>query len=655
MHAHCDAMMRFRPCNPCMAVLIAIWVVASRPVHAAAVSSPPEQLASMSLQQLADLQVTSVSKAAEPLSRAPASIYVITHDEIVRSGATTIAEALRLAPNLLVTQVTASDFVVAARGMGGNAQSQNFSNKLLVLIDGRSVYSPLYSGVYLDVQDVAMDDIDRIEVISGPGATLWGANAMNGVINIITRPAYETQGALVDVGAGNQQQTATARYGAMLNDDTSLRVIAKTLNDSSEAQPGGADPHDSWDKNQAGFRLDWSRGLSALTAEGSAYRGVEHAAGEPGARISGADALARWQYGSSDDQWQMQLYVDQSERGELNGGDGFALQTYDASLQENLTFGASHRVVWGAGYRVNNYDIVSTPSFQWHPGHRALTLGNLFGQDTFAITPGLSVTGGMKLEDDPYSGWQFMPDVRLAFNASSRTLLWASASKSVRSPTPFDEDVLEYVPPVELSGDRGFRPEKVWDEEMGLRVSPLESLTLSATAFYDRYTDLRTVLLAPTAGGPILLPLTWGNSERATAYGAEMWAQWSITSWWQVSPGLRALHENFSFVPGAPEVLGLYQAGDDPGVQGTLKTSVNLGRRWSLYAMWRYVGALPSPALPAYDELDARLSWHLSSSLDLAIKGSNLLRARHLEAPVPGGGEYIDRAVMAQISYSPSR
>lgn len=648
--ADCGPFALYRGCNRTAALLFALLLGISRLVLADETSSA-QQLANMSLQQLSNLQVTSVSKATEPLSQAPASIYVIAHDDIVRSGATTLAEALRLAPNLLVTQVSSDSFVVAARGLGGNAADQNFSNKILVLIDGRSVYSPLYSGVYLEVQDVVMDDIDRIEVISGPGATLWGANAMNGVINIITRSAAESQGPLVDAGAGNQQQVATARYGATLNEATSVRVYAKELQDGSELQPGGLNPHDPWDKSQAGFRLDWSEGPEATTVEGDAYRGVEHAAEEPGLFISGANALAHWQYNGVDQQWQIQTYVDQTERGQANGEDGFALQTYDASVQDNLEFGNAHRVVWGAGYRVNNYDITSTPSFQWIPGHRALTLGNLFGQDTFAMTNSLKLTGGIKFEDDPYSGWQVLPDVRLALNPSPTSLLWASASKAVRSPTPFDEDVLEYVPPIELAGNRNFLPEKVWDEELGFRARPIDSLSFSVTAFYDEYSDLRTIGFGPPALPPITLPLMWGNDERGTTYGVELWANWRVANWWQIAPALRTLHENFSFVPGAPTIGSPFQAGDDPSVEATLTSSMNMGRRWTFYAMWRYVGALPNPALPAYEELDARLSLHVSSSIDVAIKGNNLLREYHLEAPLASGGQYIDRAVMAQVIY----
>lgn len=655
MPADCGSLTlyRYRLRNLRSALPFAMLLGVSRVLWASDASTA-QQLANMSLQQLSNLQVTSVSKVAESLSQAPASIYVITHDDIVRSGATTIAEALRLAPNLLVTQESSDSFAVAARGMGGNPVDQNFSNKILVLIDGRSVYSPLYSGVYLEVQDVVMDDVDRIEVISGPGATLWGANAMNGVINIITRSAEASQGPLVDAGAGNQQQVAAARYGYSVDEDTAVRVYAKALQDGSEVQPQGVNPHDSWDKNQAGFRLDWSRGAEASTIEGDVYRGVEHAAEASGTPISGADALAHWEYNGARHRWQVQTYVDQTERGETNGGDGFGLQTYDASVQENLAIGDAHRVVWGAGYRVNNYDVTSTPSFRWIPGHRTLTLGNIFGQDTFTITRSLKATGGIKFEHDPYTGWQALPDVRLALTPSPSSLLWASVSKAVRSPTPFDEDVLEYVPPVQLTGDRNFLPEKVWDEELGFRARPIDALSFSVTGFYEQYSDLRTMQLAPPATPPILVPLTWGNSERGTTYGVELWAQWRLASWWQISPGFRTLHENFSFVPGALTIGSPFQAGDDPSVQATLTSTMDLGRRWAFYATWRYVGALPNPALPAYEEIDARLSLHLTASIDLAIKGNNLLREYHLEAPLAGGGQYIDRAVMAQVNYHPA-
>ena len=607
-------------------------------------------LAGLSLQQLSGLAVTSVSKASEPLNRAPAAIYVITHDDIVQSGATTIPQALRLAPNLLVTQLSSNNFSISARGFGGNVPDQNYSNKLLILIDGRTVYSPLYSGVYLDVQDALLSDVDRIEVISGPGATLWGANAMNGVINIITRNAEATRGVFAEAAGGNLEQTLSARYGASLGDEAALRIYGKAFQQGAEIQPDGFDPHDSWNKWQGGFRLDWSRAADAVTLQGDGYRGSEHQDAIPATAVLGGDVLARWQRISGATQWQVQTYFDQTERIASGGAPAFTLHTYDLELQQTIALGST-RIVWGAGERVNDYTIAGTPSFQFVPQSRALTLGNVFAQGTLPLLSSLNMTVGLKLEDDPYAGWQVLPDLRFAAPLTSRLLLWAAFSRAVRSPTPFDVDVREYAPPVvQLVGDGAFRPEELWNQEIGTRFEPLAVLSLSASVFYSEYSDLRTVQFGPPAALP--LSLTWGNSERGRTYGFGAWADWQVTPWWRLSPGLRALHENFSFVPGVAEVLGLTQAGDDPSMQGTLISSMQLPWRVMLYGEWRYVGALPSPALPAYNELNARLAWRALSKLELALIGDNLLHARHLEYPLPYG-EYIDRSVMLQVRYNP--
>lgn len=607
-------------------------------------------LAGLSLQQLSGLQVTSVSKAAEPLNRAPAPIFVITHEDIVQSGATSIAEALRLAPNLLVTQVSSNSFSVSARGFGGNTPDQNYSNKLLILIDGRSVYSPLYSGVYLDVQDTVMEDLDRIEVISGPGATLWGANAMNGVINIITRSATATQGAFAEAGGGNLEQTLSARYGASVGQEAALRVYGKAFQDGAEVQPNDVNPHDGWNKWQGGFRLDWSHEADALTLEGDGYRGSEHQDVSGAQALLGGDVLARWQRTSGSTQWQAQTYFDQTERIAPGGAPAFTLHTYDAELQETLALGSA-RIVWGAGERVNDYTIAATPSFQFVPQSRSLTLGNVFAQGTLPLLEALNMTVGLKLEDDPYAGWQLLPDLRFAAPLTSRLLLWAAVSRAVRSPTPFDVDVREYVPPVaQLVGDQAFGPEELWNEELGTRIEPLPVLSLSASVFYSEYSDLRTIQFGPPA--PVALSLTWGNGERGRTYGFGAWADWQVTPWWRLSPGLRSLHEDFSFSPGVVEIAGPTQAGDDPSMQATLTSSMQLPRRLTLHAEWRYAGALPSPTLPAYEELDARLAWMATRALEVAVRGDNLLHARHLEYPLPYG-EYIDRAVMLQLRFHP--
>jgi iron complex outermembrane recepter protein len=610
-----------------------------------------EELSRMSLQELTQLQVTSVAKAPQALSAAPAAIYVITHDQIVRSGATSLAEALRLAPNLEVTRVSASDYVVAARGFNGDPQAQNFSNKMLILIDGRSVYSPLFSGVYLDAQAVLLRDVDRIEVISGPGAALWGANAVNGVINIITRTARSTPGTYASVGAGNLTEQIEARYGAEVGDSAAVRVYARAVKRGAMQLADGSSAHDDWYKTQAGFHADWSGENDTVLLEGDTYHALENqaTAGAGDLLVSGADLLGRWLHTSARSQLRLQAYIDESERSSPFGGLGALLHTYDLSLQQNLTLGAAGQLVWGAGERVNQYSITNDPTgLSFVPPRRALTLGNLFAQETLPLGASLKLIAGAKLEDDPFAGWQFQPDARLAWTPGDDLLLWAAASRAIRSPTPFETDVVERIGPLlALQGDRAFKPERVTAYEVGYRGRPAATLSLSLSGFYNVYDDLRTI--EPTAAS--FFPLSWGNLMRGDTYGVEGWADWQVLDWWRLSPGFRTLSERLRLEPGASGILGTAQAGDDPAAELKLTSSMTLPGPLDLDATLRHVSALPDPALPAYWELSARLAWQLTSTLELSVTGSNLLHARHLELPTPYG-EYIDRSVFARIDWS---
>lgn len=411
-------------------------------------SALTDPLSSMSLEQLANVEVTSVSKAAQPLRSAAAAIYVITHNDIARSGAGSIPEALRLAPNLEVTQLSASNYVISARGFGGNPADQAFSNKLLILIDGRSVYSPLFGGVYLDAQDVLLEDVDRIEVISGPGAMLWGANAVNGVVNIITRSAAETGGTFVSAGAGNQEQNIASRIGVKLNDDTAYGVYGMAFRRDAMQQADGSSAHDGWSKGQGGFRVDWTHAEDSAILQEDLYRGTENQLEQPDLLMGGANVLARWQRRVSDQsQLQLQAYVDQSERFSPADDGAFVLRTYDVELQQTLALGSAHRLVWGAGERVNAYNITNTLTLLFLPPSRRLTLSDLFAQDTICLAQSLSLILGVKFEDDPFSGWTTLPDERLFFRLSDTAQLWAASSRAVRSPTPFDVDVVEKVGP----------------------------------------------------------------------------------------------------------------------------------------------------------------------------------------------------------------
>jgi len=629
-----------------VALLPALWDLALQ--ARAAGDSGAEDLSRMSLAELANVEVTSVSKSSEALLGAPATIYVITHDEIVRSGVASVAEALRLAPNLLVTQTSASAYVISARGLGGNPVAQNFSNKLLILIDGRSVYTPLFSGIYANTIDLMLEDIDRIEVISGVGATLWGANAMNGVINIITRSSYLTQGTLLDGLAGNQDQSLAARYGGRVNEEATYRVYGFEFHRGAMESADGSTAHDGWQKGQGGFRTDWSNDRDSVTVQGDLYRGSENVPNDSDSLVAGGNLIARYQRRSATSDLQAQAYLDQTEQFAPAGGVGFVVQTYDLELQQALALGSIHRIVWGGGERIYDYGITNSAALLFLPPQRTLSLGDVFMQDTMTASADVNLIVGVKLEDDPFWGWTPLPDARLSVRLSADAAAWAAASRAIRSPTPFDDDVEEKLGPVSyLVANRRFHPEELWAYEVGWRAQPASTLSLSLSSFYNAYQDLRTV---EPASATQFLPLYWGNSMRGATFGVDAWLNWQINSWWRLSPGVSWLRERLEFKPGASQLLGITQAGDDPSAHASLASSMNLPRRMTFDATLRYVGALPDPALAHYYELDARFAWRPSKALELSVSGVNLLHERHYELPVPFG-EQITRSVMAEVRW----
>jgi iron complex outermembrane receptor protein len=608
-----------------------------------------DELTRMSLADLANIEVTSVSKSSEALQRAPASVYVITHEDIARSGAASIPEVLRLAPNLLVTQTSSSAYVISARGLGGNPTAQNFSNKLLILIDGRSVYTPLFSGIYANTLDVLLEDVDRIEVISGVGATLWGANAMNGVINIITRSSYLTEGSFIDAGAGNQQQMLGGRYGDRSGGDSAFRVYGFGFHRGAMELPDGATAHDGWSKGQGGFRTDWSTEGDTLTLQGDFYRGTENILDNSDGLLLGGNVLSRYQHHGAWSDLQVQAYFDQTEQFGPAGGTAFVVHTYDLELQQTIAAGTRNHIVWGGGERVYSYGITNTATLLFEPSSHALTLGNAFIQDTVELTRSLNVLAGVKLEDDPYSGWTPLPDARLSWGITDRATMWAAASRAIRSPTPFDDEVVEKIGSLTyLAANTQFRPEEVIAYEVGMRAQPSPDFSFSAAAFYNVYGDLRTIQ-PPSA--TVLLPFYWGNTMRGDTYGIDAWANWQLSEWWRLSPGVSWVRERLAFKPGAVEVLGLAQAADDPSSHATLTSSMNFSHRTTLDASLRYVGALPDPALPHYYDLDTRFGWEPVTGVELSLTGANLLHARHTELPPPAGGEQITRSVLAEARW----
>ncbi len=609
------------------AAIGALGILNSAPAAAQTASD----LRGMSIEQLANLQVTSVSKRAEPVSEAPAAIYVITHDEIVQSGAQTLPEILRLAPNLQVAVINASSYAITARGFNGNA-----ADKLLVLVDGRSVYTPLFGGVLWDEQDVRPEDIERIEVISGPGATLWGANAVNGVINIITRKIGASPGGTLDVNVGNQASSFGLEYGGKAGNDLSYRMYGRGLFIRHDQLSTGADAHDGLSEGQGGFRIDWTPGKDAVTLEGSLLHGREQQPGGlPDLGIWDGHLQASWRH-SLDGGSTLNLfgYFDEDRRF-TKRANGFWLKTYDLELQHDLTLGAN-QIVWGVGGRIYRSHFANAGSVAFLPANRTESLFYAFIQDRIALTHSLDLIAGLKLEKDPFSKVAPLPNVRLAWKPSGQSLLWAAVSRAVRAPTLFDVDLQDTVVPgvVMIDGNKAFVSEKLTAYEAGGRVHLSDAASLSVSGYYNVYNDLRSVEIAPTAPPPLIVQ--WGNLARAHTYGLEAWSQYQVTPWWRLKAGFKLQHLDIRFKPGASALNNAGALGDDPNSQALLGSTMRLGKRISWEADFRYVGALPNPHIPSYAELDTNLIWALTDRWQIAISGANLLHKRHLEYELAG-------------------
>jgi len=608
-----------------------------------------EDLRDLSLDELANVSVSSVSKTRQALSDAPAAIFVITHEDIVRSGATTLPEILRLAPNLYVAQSSASDYAIAARGLSGNPGAVDFTNKLLVLIDGRSVYSPFYSGVFWDMQDVLPDDIERIEVISGPGATLWGANAFNGVINVITRRSGETQGLLAVADGGARERSGGLRYGGRLAENLTARLYLRGYDDAETLTPADARAKDDWWRVQGGFRLDWApTARDALTFQGDLMNGRISASNAGDTLTRNRNLLARWTRAQDDGgSLELQTYFDRSGRDILQDGGRLWIDTYDFYLQHNDAPSGRDDFVWGGGVRASRFDTTGNASIYFKPPQRTLLLANIFAQYGWAFAPGAKLTLGLKAEKDPYIGVSLLPTARLAWKPAEPLLLWTAVSRAVRSPTPFDRDVVEARNNVPLLvGDSGFHTEKLTAFEAGTRVQATANAAFSVSAYYNLYDDLKALGITPVT----IIPLHWENAIRGHAYGLEAWGDLSLAHWWKLRAGFSLLHEHFRFKPNESGFLPADRISNDPSRQATLSSSFNIGQGIFLDANFRYVGALSNPAVPSYCELGGRVGWRLTERLQVSLSGSNLLHKWHQELPADTAN-LVPRSILAGLKW----
>ena len=591
-------------------------------------------LSDLSIEQLAQIKVTSASKQLEPLSRAPAALYVLTGQDIEDSGVTSLPEALRLVPNLNVQQVDASQYAISARGFNG----VQAGNKLLVLIDGRTVYTPLGDSVIWNLHQPLLEDIQQIEVISGPGGTLYGPNAVNGVVNITSKSAEDTIGTLIRAAAGPEERSAALRQGFAIGRAGAMRVYVDWHDREGLPAAFGGPIDDDYRSWQTGFRTDFGLGGDHLTVQGAYFHSDADTAPDDGANAF--HLLGRWSGVLGDSaSFQVQSYIDWYKRKFVLVQDSLA--TFDNQAQLNLNSG-NHEIVAGAGIRTTRDRFVNNLNqFKLNPESRRLWVYNLFAQDRFSLSPELSVIAGVKVERSSFVGWQLLPNVRVAWQPNDRALLWAAVSRAVRTPSRIDRE-LEALPLLAQSTD--FTSEKLVALEAGYRGQPASWLSFSVNLFYNFYDDIRTTELSP--GGT--LPIELRNGIEGTTYGIEAWGTAQLTPWWRLSLGGTTLHKDFHVRDGRVDLQPRNSLGVDPRWQVTGRSQMDLTPKLNLTLDVRGVDNLDlPPRVPGYVEAGGQLAYQLTDQVELFVAGRNLLHRTHLENGDPAASQLAKRSIYA--------
>jgi iron complex outermembrane receptor protein len=651
-----------------MAALITLVLAAgARGALAQSADSTTNNLKSLSLDQLMDVEVTSVSRHPEKLLQTASAIQVITREDIRRSGATSIPEALRLADNLEVAQKNSHDWAISARGF-----NTALANKLLVMIDGRTVYTPLFSGVFWDVQDYPLEDIERIEVISGPGGTLWGANAVNGVINIITRKATDTQGAYVEGGGGNElQEFGTVRYGDRVGDATQFRVYGKYVDQGDESIANGSAAQDSWHQAQGGFRLDSVLSpQDDLSVHGDVRDGRENEEADSTERTGGGNLVGQWTHQSdSGSQMSLQSYYDRTHLvdpvAEVTLGAipiapaGFLkddLTTLDVDFQDQLQTGSVHHLIWGLGYRFTHDVVQNAPGLGFFPATLNQDLYSAFLQDEIALRSDVSLTVGSKIEHNDYTGFQYEPNLRLVWSGWQNQAVWGAISRAVRDPSRIDADLKEAAPPLLtiLEGAADFQSEEVIAYELGYRVQLDGRTSVSLATYFNDYNDVRSTSFTPVT----LLPFFFQNNLEGHTAGAELSSNYEVLDNWSLHLGYDLLQEHLHVKPGQFDLDAALNETADPQQQVALRSSLTLFGNLEFDNALRWVDELvtnngPTPGIvPSYFSLDSRLAWHTARGIEVSVVGQNLLQPRHVEYGYPSPlREAIDRSVYARVAW----
>jgi iron complex outermembrane receptor protein len=612
----------------------------------AAAAESQRELVDLSLEELSNLLVTTVARRPEALQITPSAVQVITADDIRRSGATRIAEALRLASNLQVAQLSSDGWAVSARGF-----NSALANKLLVMIDGRSIYSPLFAGTFWEAHDVPLYDVERIEIISGPGGTLWGANAVNGVINIITRPASDSQGLLLRAGGGNELRGAGAlRYGGAIGESAHYRFYGQQAQRDGVKFSNGMDARNGSEIGQAGFRMDWKVSqLDAITLQGDANESRTDQAVLDDAVARSENVLARWTRSlSGSDSLQLQAYYDRAYR--LSpGAYRDQLNVVDAELQHQFRAGSAHNVVWGLTYR-HIRDHFTGAAFSMDPADVSLRRIGGFAQDEITLTPDrLYLTLGAKAEDNEYTDVEWQPSVSLAWRFHPNRLLWGSVSRAVRTPSRLDTALDNGTRSPFTLGNENMRSENLVAYELGLKTQPARSTSLSIATYYNDYEDLRSFERVNPASA---IPLMVSNGLEGRSYGAELTVEYRPGTRWRLWGGYSYLDLDLDRKPGSTDPTGGAVEARDSRYQTFLRGSFDLNADWEIDGALRRIGGIDNQDVPPYTELNLRLGWRIADSLELSLLGSNLLHSEHGEFGPPGR-LMIERAAYAQITWSP--
>ncbi|MBC7366130.1 MAG: TonB-dependent receptor [Undibacterium sp.] len=632
-------------------LLLALLAFATPAPRAAAQSDPvlppSSTLKKFSMEQLLDVVVTSVSKRPERLLDTASAIQVITADDVRRAGATSIPEALRLASNLQVAQIDSRQWAITSRGF-----NNLFADKLLVLIDGRSVYTPLYAGVYWDVQDTLLEDLDRIEVISGPGATQWGANAVNGVINITTKSARDTQGGLLLGGGGSElRSSGGARYGGQLAPGVYYRIYGKYTDRGDSVRPNDRASNDAWRTGQGGFRVDWDAAAgNTLTLQSDLYDATMGQPRPDNIRANGGNLIGRWsrQIGESSD-FKLQVYYDRTHR-RIPGSFTQNLDTYDVDFQYHLPVGSAQNIVWGLGYRRVEDDITNTPANAFLPPRVGREWLNAFAQDEIALSKDrLHLTLGTKIEHNDYTGTDLEPSARIAWTPDGSQTIWTAISRAVRTPSRIDRDLYSpATPPYRIAGGPRVVSEKLVAYELGYRIQADPQLTFSLATFYHDYDDLRS--LEPLTP-PLPFPVEISSGLRGYSVGAEFTADWRVTPFWRLHAGYTELRTRSEPQPGSIDRPRARSVGHDANQQAFLRSLFNLSAKWEFDTDLRYVGPINNQSVPGYTELNLRIGWHPAEAWEVSLEGRNLLHDHHAEFNTPGSRREIQRGVYGKISW----